>query len=176
MTVSHAESPNGDLDTTKEFLHGDAPTDETPLNSVVEDVPSSNNELHLPQPQYSLDHFDHQAPVAGRFFLDICAGASRPLSSAIIALQGDTCSFDILLHSDDDLLSDRAYEQLLRLASSGIIAYGCGSPACRDYSRLKLRPNGPKALRTPEFLNGVPGLNAAELKRVRDSFGMLTVR
>ena len=173
MAVSHAESPNGDLATTDKFAHGDAPNDAIPSNSAVEDVPISNNEWHPPPPQHSLDHFDHASPASGRFFLDICAGASRPLSSAIMALKGDTCSFDILLHSDDDLLSDRAYEQLLRLASSGIITYGCGSPACRDYSRLKLRPNIPKALRTPEFLNGVPGLNAAELKRVRDSFCML---
>ena len=61
---------------------------------------------------------------------------SRPLSSTILALHGDVCPFDILLHPSDDLLSDSAYERLLRLASSGLIAYGCGAPACRDYSLL----------------------------------------
>ena len=174
MTVSHTESPEGDCDTVDTFLQVGDQSDEPLQNSTVGDVSMLQTAAHQPPPQHSPDHFDPQLPVSGRFFLDICAGASRPLSSAVLALQGDTCSFDILLRSCDDLLSDDAYEKLLRLASSGIIAYGCGSPACRDYSRLKLRPNGPKALRTPEFLNGVPGLNAAELQRVRDSFCMLS--
>ena len=55
-----------------------------------------------------------------------------------------------------------------------MIAYGCGSPACGDYIRLKLRPNGPKVLRTPEHLNGVPGLTSVELQRVRESACMLS--
>ena len=143
-------------------------------NSIMEKDHESNNECDAPSPPYPLDHFDPILPGTCRFFLDICAGASRPLSSAILALHGDVCSFDILLHPSDDLLSDSSYERLLRLASSGLIAYGCGSPACRDYSRLKLRPNGPKALRTPEQLDGVPGLTSAELHRVRDSACMLS--
>ena len=109
-----------------------------------------------------------------RIFLDICAGASRPLSSAILALGGDVCSYDILVHSTDDLLCDSSYEQLLRLASSGLIGYGCGSPACRDYSRLKLRPNGPRAIRTPDQLSGIPGLTREERQRIYDGYTMLS--
>jgi len=62
-----------------------------------------------------------------------------------------------------DLLNDVAYEDLLRLASSGRIAYGAASPACCEYSRLKLRnDDGPRALRSPEHLSGLPGLNMDE--------------
>ena len=157
-----------------DFLQATASESDAIENSTLETDSQTNNEWVDPSPQHALDHFDPIPTGANRFFLDICAGASRPLSSAILALHGDVCSFDILLHPSDDLLPDAAYERLLRLASSGLIAYGCGSPACRDYSRLKLRPNGPKVLRTPEHLNGVPGLTAFERRRVRDSACMLS--
>ena len=155
-------------------MHDAASDCDAHKNSVSESNPDGQLEISYSSPPASLSHPVPILQRGGRFFLDICAGVSRPLSTAILASQGDTCSFDILLRPQDDLLSDSAYEQLLRLASSGLIAYGCGSPACRDYSRLKLRPNGSKALRTPEYLNGVPGLNNTERKRVRDSFCMLS--
>ena len=172
--VSQAESSQLDSAVSTDLLQVPASECDANENPVTEQDHNPNNVWRDPSPQHSLDHFDPVSPGAHRFFLDICAGASRPLSSAILALHGDVCSFDILLHPSDDLLSDPACERLLRWASSGLIAYGCGSPACRDYSRLKLRPNGPKALRTPEHLNGVPGLNQAELQRVRDSACMLS--
>ena len=173
-SVSHVESPNGDPTVSTDFLQALASEDDATANSTMETACQSNTDPTSPSPQHALGHFDLPSQGSQRLFLDICAGASRVLSSAILALQGDVCSFDILLHSSDDLLSDIAYERLLRLASSGIIAYGCGSPACRDYSRLKLRPNGPQALRTPDHLNGVPGLTPVELQRVRDSACMLS--
>ena len=73
-----------------------------------------------------------------------------------------------------DLLNDGSYEQLLRICSSGQVAYGAASPSCAHYSRLKLHRPGPKALRTPEFLDGVPGLSSAELLQVQESFMMLS--
>ncbi|CAL1151367.1 unnamed protein product [Cladocopium goreaui] len=54
-----------------------------------------------------------------RLFLDICSGATRPLSAAILAQQGNVLSFDILLDKRMDLLHDQSYEQLLRICSSG---------------------------------------------------------
>ena len=172
--VSPTESPNGESEVPDNVLQAPVSTPGQIENSHLETDVLSKTEDALPSPQHALDHFDPPPQGTSRFFLDICAGASRPLSSAVLNLQGDICSCDILLHSSDDLLSDTAYERLLRLASSGIIAYGCGSPACRDYSRLKHRPNGPKALRTPDHLNGVPGLTNAEKRRVRDSACMLS--
>ena len=41
------------------------------------------------------------------------------------------------------------------------------------YSRLKLHRPGPKALRTPEAMQGVPGLTSAELLQVQDSYMIL---
>lgn len=108
-----------------------------------------------------------------RLFLDICSGATRPLSAAILAQQGNVLSFDILLDKRMDLLNDQSYEQLLRICSSGQVAYGAASPSCAHYSRLKLHRPGPKALRTPEALDGVPGLNSMELLQVQESFMML---
>ena len=68
-----------------------------------------------------------------------------------------------------DLLRDDSYEQLLRVCSSGQVRYGSASPACAHYSRLKLWPGpGPKALRTPEALQGVPGLSSQELLQVQE--------
>ena len=117
----------------------------------------------------------HFAVPEGRIFLDICSGTTRPLSVAALALGCDVLSFDILLDESMDLLRDDSYEQLLRLCSSGQVGYGSASPACCHYSRLKLRPGpGPKALRTPEALQGVPGLNSADLTKVQESYLMLS--
>ena len=82
----------------------------------------------------------HFAVPEGRIFLDICSGATRPLSTAVLALGCDVLSFDILLDQSVDLLRDDSYEQLLRICSSGKVGYGSASPACCHYSRLKLRP------------------------------------
>ena len=84
-------------------------------------------------------------------------------------------SFDILLDSSLDILEDAAYEDLLRVAASGQVGYGAASPSCCEYSRLKLREDGgPKALRSPEHLSGMPNLTAWELQRVQESFMMLS--
>ena len=37
---------------------------------------------------------------------------------------------------------------------------------CKEFSRLKLRKPGPKALRTPEYMDGVPGNSPAEQAKV----------
>ena len=104
------------------------------------------------------------------------SGATRPLSMAVLALGCDVLSFDILLDESMDLLCDDSYEQLLRICSSGQVGYGSASPACCHYSRLKLRPGpGPKALRTPEALQGVPGLSSADLQKVQESYLLLCI-
>ena len=108
-----------------------------------------------------------------KLFLDICSGSTRPLSSAILAQHGNVLSFDILLDQRMDLLNDQSYEKLLRICSSGQISYGAASPSCAHYSRLKLHRPGPKALRTPAHLEGVPGLSSSELLQVQDSYMML---
>ena len=111
---------------------------------------------------------------SSRIFLDLCAGFQRPLSSALQVYHCDMCTFDFLVHPEDDLRNDNMYELLLRLACSRQVAYASGSPSCNEYSRLKLRPGGPKALRTPDQLEGVPGLTHDELLRLQSSATMLS--
>ena len=73
-----------------------------------------------------------------------------------------------------DLLNGESYEQLLRICASGAVRYGAASPACAHYSRLKLLPGpGPKALRTPSSLAGVPGLSSSDVLKIQESFMML---
>ena len=127
----------------------------------------------LVSPQPSIDS-KFTLPLKGmRCFLDICCGVNSPLSNAVQSLHGDVMRFDILIHNYDDLLDTVCYENLLRVCSSGIVAYAGASPSCCEYSRLKLLPHGPPALRTPEFLDGVPGLTGSDLLRVQESHTML---
>ena len=106
-----------------------------------------------------------------RIFLDICSGVSRPLSVAMQFHKCDILSFDVLLDSTCDLFDDIVFERLLRICASGIVGYNANAPSCKEYSRLKLRPNG---LRTPECLDGRPNLNATDMQSIQDSNLMLT--
>ena len=136
-----------------------------PVNpSVVDTIPPQ-------MPTVDVIQFPRSPGI--RIFLDICCGVNSPLSSAVIKLKGDVMKFDILVHTSDDLLDSNKFEQLLRLCASGIVAYTAASPSCCEYSRLKLLPNGPPALRTPQHLDGIPGLSGPELLRVQESSTML---
>ena len=117
---------------------------------------------------------DQALQTGSRIFLDICAGASRPLSTAILQLGFAVLSFDILLNSAMNLLDNDAFESLLRLASGGQVGYGAASLSCNDYSRIKLKADsGPRAIRTPEHLNGIPNLTHSEQLRIQSSHQML---
>ena len=111
---------------------------------------------------------------ARRVFLDICCGVNRPLSNAVLSLGGDCFSFDVLVQVSYDIFDDVVFERLLRICASGIVGYNANSPACKEYSRLKLKPHAPPALRTPEFLEGKPGISADDLLSVQESRLMLT--
>ena len=108
-----------------------------------------------------------------KIFLDICSGADCPLSTAVRAMGLPALSIDILLDSRMDLLHDQFYEQLLRLSGSGVIGYAAASPSCTEYSLLKLRPGGPRAIRTPDMMQGIPDLSPAEQQRLQDSAALL---
>ena len=104
-----------------------------------------------------------------RIFLSICSGSTRPLSSAVMKLGGDVCSIDVLLCTDHDLLNDEFYLDLIRLAASGRIGCVACSPSCNELGVLKLKSGGPPALRSHEFLDGFPNLDADELAKVQNS-------
>ena len=61
-------------------------------------------------PMYVSPRAPPLAQSGKHIFLDICSGATRPLSEAVLSLDGDVLSFDILLSSDMDLLNDTSYE------------------------------------------------------------------
>ena len=142
-------------------------------------------DLSMPQeqqPRISVDRtvshkylLDKASRTPLRSFLDICSGVSRPLSTAVLAQGKPVLSFDILLDDSMDLLNDSAFEDLMRLSASGQVAYGAASPACCHYSRLKLRnDHGPPAIRSPEFLSGLPNLLPHQLQQVQESHLMLS--
>ena len=72
-------------------------------------------------------------------------------------------AFDLDANPQHNILDDAWFELLLRICWSGSVSLLTLAPPCKEYSRLKLRPGGPKALRTPSCMLG------AELSRVRDS-------
>ena len=101
-----------------------------------------------------------------KLFLDLFAGANAPLTKAMHAAGADYFQpFDLDRDPTCNILDDSAFTILMRLAWSGLIGAIWSAPPCKEYSRLKLRPGGPKALRTPEHMDGVPGLTADEQRR-----------
>ena len=90
------------------------------------------------------------------FFLDVCCGANAPLSESLRQSGVQCICVDALGSEPLDLLDDKTYDSILRLAFSGTVRMAHAAPPCKEYSRLKLRPGGPRAVRSPEFLNGFP--------------------
>ena len=108
-------------------------------------------------------------PISSRFFLDICCGATAPLSSALGKVGVSHICIDALGEEPLDLLCDKTYDTLMRLCFSGSIIMAHAAPPCKEYSRLKLRQGGPKAIRSPSFLNGLPDNTAEQQSRVVQS-------
>ena len=72
------------------------------------------------------------ADSADALFLDICRGASAPLCKELSS-KGISCiSVDLLGNESLDLLCDSTYDDLLRLAFSGVIRYAHASPLARS--------------------------------------------
>ena len=92
------------------------------------------------------------------------------MTSAAISLGLDCFEpFDLDGNTAHDILDNEVFEALLRLCWSGIVVLIMLAPPCKEYSRLKLRPGGPKALRTPQHMNGAPGLLPSQRKKLLDS-------
>ena len=76
-----------------------------------------------------------------RLFLDICSGATRPLSQAALDVGMQVLSVDPLCAGKLDLFNNAHYEQLLRISFSGIVWFACASPPCVVISaRLNFDP------------------------------------
>ena len=115
-----------------------------------EDLPAS-----VVQAADSLAQVSSPPPVLGasvrpQFFLDICSGASAPLSEAAAQLGISSIPFDILRRTNDNLLDDTVYDGLLKLSLSGCIVFAHGSPPCSEYSLIKHLGPGPPPCRSFE--------------------------
>ena len=97
-----------------------------------------------------------------RAFLDVFSGGRSPLTRALMRIGKATLEpLDIHVRQSGqagDLLNDPVFDFIIRLAWSGAVAAAILAPPCSAYSKLRLRPGGPKAVRTAEHMNGVPGL------------------
>ena len=91
---------------------------------------------------------------AQKFFLDIFAGATMPVSMALIPFASDRVQPVDLIHGHD-LLDDDIFESVLLLAASGLIGAALAAPYCSKHSRATLRPDGPAPVRTPEYIDGL---------------------
>ena len=55
------------------------------------------------------------------------------------------------------------------LACSGIVGAAAAAPPCAPFSRARLRPGGPKPVRTPEFPTGIPDPSPAQQSELATS-------
>ena len=89
----------------------------------------------------------------------ICVGdvSPRPVSAAVASLHLQRFEpVDALTASHIDVLDEGQYALLCRLCSSGLVGAACAAPPCSAFSRARLRPGGPKPVRTPEHPTGIP--------------------
>ena len=103
-----------------------------------------------------------------RFFLDIFSGASMPVSMACKKLSIDVFEPVDLIHGQD-ILDDDKFFHILKLAESGLIGAAVAAPYCCKHSRATLRRPGPRPVRTPEFMDGLPTNTTLQQLAVQES-------
>ena len=104
------------------------------------------------------------------YFLDIFSGASSPVSVAVRAMHADSIEpVDLIFGQHCDLLDDAVFQNVSNLAASGLIGAALAAPYCSKHSMATLRPNGPKPVRTPTALDGLPTNSALQDLEVQES-------
>ena len=102
-----------------------------------------------------------------RLFFDLFAGKRAPLTTVMEALRADCLQpFDLESDPAFNILDDTHFRLALRVSASGILGCLWSAPPCKDFSILKLRQPGPKALRMPAYMDGVPSNTPEEQARV----------
>ena len=91
-----------------------------------------------------------------------------PVSSACRLLQIDVFEPVDLIHGHD-LLDDEVFHDILMLAESGMIGAALAAPYCSKHSRATLRRPGPRPVRTPSHLDGVPDNTVDQQLSVQES-------
>ena len=110
------------------------------------------------------------AAMEHSFFLDLYSGATSPVSVAVRKLHGDTVEpVDLIFGPHCDLLDDRVFQNVIHLAASGLIGAALAAPYCSKHSLATLKPNGPKPVRTPSALDGLPTNTALQDLQVQES-------
>ena len=103
----------------------------------------------------------------------MCAGATCPLSTAMVQNSRMSLPIDKIIAGQHDILNDFHYERILRIASSGCAGYTAASPSCAEFSLLKLIQPGPTPVRTKEFPLGIPNPSPSEQERLVSSRTLL---
>ena len=106
-------------------------------------------------------------PSAGRFFVDLFSGKNAPIFNACQLLEVDVME-PLDCELGWDILDDENFECILHAAWNGFLGGVWSAPPCREYSRLKLRPGGPPALRTPEEPEGKDNLSALQVFHLQE--------
>ena len=137
-------------------------------------MPSTQQKRREPQsPQEKTDPKPRPPPpskVAPRLLLDVFSGIHALISQAAMEMGLDRFEpFDIMINPEHDILNDEVFHSLLKICWSGIVGLITLAPPCKEYSRLKLRPGGPPALRTPEHMQGVPWNTKHQQQQVNES-------
>ena len=131
-------------------------SDVTPNPTAIPETPSDvHSTIHTLQ-----DDLPSLSPITHRrFFLDLFAGHSAPLTVAAKAANLDHfCPFDIEFNHLCNILDDTQFENLLKLAHSGLIGAIWSAPPCKLYSQLRKND-----------LDGLPSLSAHQLLQVQES-------
>ena len=105
-----------------------------------------------------------------RIFLDVFAGASAPVTSAFKSF-GLLClqPIDLLHGSGVDVLCPEHRQRLRKLCASGVVGLALAAPPCGAFSLARLRPGGPRPVRTPEFPDGLSGLRSDQVRELQIS-------
>ena len=136
-----------------------------PVTPGVCEQPASDLSSPSPAPRASqVGLGSHCRPIpAVRMFLDLFAGSSAPVHSAVRQLLLARMEpVDLLTGSALDVSEDVTYAALCRLCASGLVGACCAAPPCSAYSRARLAKPGPPPVRTPSFPLGLPNLSPTQ--------------
>ena len=92
----------------------------------------------------------------------IRCGASAPVSNALKRL-GLRClqPIDLLRGAGIDVLCPEQKQRLRKVCASGIVGLALAAPPCGAFSLVRLKPGGPRPVRSPQFPDGLPPAGAA---------------
>ena len=128
-------------------------TSETSESAVESDSPAA---MHTP-----------------RLLLDLFSGFGSPVSAAAAELDLDRFEpVDLLSGPAIDVLDDGEFQLLRQLCASGVVGAAVAAPPCAAFSRARLRPGGPKPVRTPCAFDGLPHLDSAQQHELDTSEAM----